>query len=188
MRCDDVRLERVLLNADEASAEFRETARHLEIVPALPATAGRTLRRRRGIGGSLRDAARAEASRRSTARTLSSSIVVSVEPLLGDDTPIDCETVSLDFLEPASHPEMLGRIGRYDVERLIGAGGMGVVLKGFDTELHRVVAIKVLLPHLATSAAARRRFAREAQAAAAVVHEHVIPIYDVESDGRCPTW
>ena len=81
---------------------------------------------------------------------------------------------------------MLGRIGRYDIERLVGAGGMGVVLKGFDTELHRVVAIKVQLPQLATSAAARRRFAREAQAAAAVVHEHVIPIYNVETEGDLP--
>ena len=63
---------------------------------------------------------------------------------------------------------------------------MGVVLKAYDTELHRVVAIKVLLPHLATSSAARRRFAREAKAAAAVVHEHVIPIHDVESDGSPP--
>ena len=63
---------------------------------------------------------------------------------------------------------------------------MGVVLKGYDTELHRVVAIKVLLPHLASSGAARRRFAREAQAAAAVMHEHVIPIHDVEVEGEIP--
>ena len=63
---------------------------------------------------------------------------------------------------------------------------MGIVLKGFDTELHRVVAIKVLKPHLAHNGAARRRFAREAQSAAAVVHEHVIPIHDVLTDGDTP--
>ncbi|MFN8710855.1 MAG: protein kinase domain-containing protein, partial [Planctomyces sp.] len=68
----------------------------------------------------------------------------------------------------------------------IGSGGMGIVLKAFDTELHRVVAIKVLKPHLAHNGAARRRFAREAQSAAAVVHEHVTPIHDVLSDGETP--
>jgi eukaryotic-like serine/threonine-protein kinase len=79
-----------------------------------------------------------------------------------------------------------GRIGRYEVERIIGSGGMGIAMKGFDTELHRVVAIKVLKPHLAHNGAARRRFAREAQSAAAVVHEHVIPIHDVQTEGETP--
>src|SRR5262245_28257022 len=81
------------------------------------------------------------------------------------------ETMARQLLGPPSHPEMLGRLGRYEVERLIGAGGMGIVFKGFDTELNRPVAIKVLAPHLAGSGAARQRFAREARAAAAVVHE-----------------
>ena len=53
------------------------------------------------------------------------------------------------LLSPPSHPEMLGRVGRYDVERLIGHGGMGVVLKAYDTELNRPVAVKLLAPHLA---------------------------------------
>lgn len=99
---------------------------------------------------------------------------------------IELDPISLDFLEPASHPELLGRIGRFDVERVIGAGGMGVVFKAHDGELHRSVAVKVLAPHLAHSAAARKRFAREAQAAAAVLHPNVIPIHNVESDGKLP--
>lgn len=89
-------------------------------------------------------------------------------------------------LEPPRHPELLGRLGRYDIERTVGRGGMGVVYKAMDTELHRVVAVKVLAGHLATSAAARRRFAREAQAAAAVLHPNVIPIYNVEAAGETP--
>jgi serine/threonine protein kinase len=185
MRCDDVRLDRVLRNADEASVEFTEAARHLDSCPRCR----ERLAELSGADDLVREVC--ETLREGGEPTLEqkegpASIVVSVEPLLGVDNPIDCETVSLDFLEPASHPEMLGRIGRYEVERLIGAGGMGVVLKAYDTELHRVVAIKLLLPHLATSSAARRRFAREAKAAAAVVHEHVIPIYNVESDGPLP--
>ena len=96
------------------------------------------------------------------------------------------ESMARQLLAPPSHPEMLGRIGRYEVERLIGAGGMGVVFKGFDTELNRPVAVKVLAPYLAGSGAARKRFAREARAAAAVVHEHVVAIHNVETDGESP--
>jgi serine/threonine protein kinase len=68
------------------------------------------------------------------------------------------EAISLDSLRDPRHPELL----------------------------HRVVAIKDLAPHLASHASARRRFSREAQAAAAVVHPHVIPIHNVESDDRYP--
>lgn len=95
-------------------------------------------------------------------------------------------TLSLDFLSPPSHPEMLGRLGRYEIERLIGSGGMGIVLKAFDTELNRPVAIKVLAQHLCTSGPARKRFEREARAAAAVVDEHVVAIHNVEVDGTTP--
>ena len=69
---------------------------------------------------------------------------------------------------------------------MVGQGGMGVVLKAFDEVLHRVVAIKVLAPQLATSASARKRFIREAQAAAAVCHEHVVAIHAVEEADGLP--
>ncbi len=115
-----------------------------------------------------------------------SAITVEIETSMADDTPIDCERVTLDFLEAPSHPELLGRIGRYEIERVLGTGGMGVVLRAFDSDLHRVVAIKVLASHLANNSSARRRFAREAQAAAAVVHPNVVPIYNVESDAKTP--
>jgi serine/threonine-protein kinase len=61
-----------------------------------------------------------------------------------------------------------------------------VVLKAFDPALNRHVAIKVLSPQLANSGAARRRFAREAQAAAAVVHEHVVAIHSVADNDGLP--
>ncbi|MCA9058215.1 MAG: protein kinase, partial [Planctomycetaceae bacterium] len=96
------------------------------------------------------------------------------------------EAMARQLLAAPSHPEMLGRIGRYEVERLIGAGGMGIVFKGHDSELNRPVAIKVLAPYLAGNGSARRRFGREARAAAAVVDEHVVAIHNVESDGESP--
>jgi len=117
---------------------------------------------------------------------VSSVITVAIGPT--GDCEVEAEKreaevagIPTDFLPPALHPELLGRLGRYDVERTIGAGGFGIVFKAYDTELRRVVALKVLAPHLMSSGAARKRFAREAQAAAAIVHEHVIPIYDVVS-------
>ncbi len=94
--------------------------------------------------------------------------------------------VDLSFLDEPSHPEMLGRIGRYDVEGLIGRGGMGVVLRAYDSDLHRSVAVKVMAPEWAASLQARQRFAREAQAAASVAHENVIPIYNVEANATLP--
>jgi tRNA A-37 threonylcarbamoyl transferase component Bud32 len=109
---------------------------------------------------------------------------------LDADMPIFDEWSEVDFmvehLEPANEPNVLGRLGGYDVLEVIGRGGMSVVLKGFDRELKRYVAIKVLAPHLAQSAVAKKRFAREAQAAAAVVHPHVLAIHQVQPHARLP--
>jgi serine/threonine protein kinase len=92
----------------------------------------------------------------------------------------------LKLLAPTDDPRMLGRLGGYEIVGLIGSGGMGVVLKGFDSALNRYQAIKVLAPHLAESGSARRRFAREAQAAAAVVHENVVAIHGVDQWNGLP--
>jgi eukaryotic-like serine/threonine-protein kinase len=92
----------------------------------------------------------------------------------------------LDFLTPSDDPHKLGRLGPYQIEEVIGHGGMGIVLKGYEPLLGRHVAVKVLAPHLATSGAARQRFAREARAAAAVVHEHVVAIHAVDSADGVP--
>ena len=104
-----------------------------------------------------------------------------------DDWPATFSTdFAVDFLEPSDDATALGRLGEYEIVEVIGRGGMGVVLKGFQKELHRYVAVKVLSPHLATSGAARRRFAREAQATAAVVHPHVMAIHSVNANVRLP--
>lgn len=92
----------------------------------------------------------------------------------------------LNSLSPSDDPNRLGRLGGYEISGVVGVGGMGVVLKAFDTALDRVVAIKVMAPHLASNATARKRFAREAKAAAAVLHPNVIPIHSVSSDETTP--
>ncbi len=92
----------------------------------------------------------------------------------------------LDALAPTDDPDMLGRIGEYEVSGIVGVGGMGAVLKGFDRSLRRVVAIKVMAPHLADSGSARNRFRREARAAAAITHDNVIEIYGVSEANELP--
>ncbi len=92
----------------------------------------------------------------------------------------------LDSLAPTDDPEMLGRVGDYEISGVVGVGGMGAVLKGFDKSLRRVVAIKVMAPHLAHSGSARTRFQREARAAAAITHDNVIDIYAVSEAAGLP--
>ena len=92
----------------------------------------------------------------------------------------------LRLLSPSEDPRMLGRIGNYEVVGIIGQGGMGVVFKAFETSLNRFVAIKMLLPQLTANGAARKRFLREAQAAAAVVDDHVLPIFGVDQWQETP--
>jgi eukaryotic-like serine/threonine-protein kinase len=77
------------------------------------------------------------------------------------------------------------RIGRYRVERRLGRGGMGVVYAGRDERLDRPVALK-LIGADAPGEEERRRFAREARAAARVNHPHVCQVYEVDEHAGQP--
>jgi serine/threonine protein kinase/Leucine-rich repeat (LRR) protein len=92
----------------------------------------------------------------------------------------------LDFLAPPEAPNEIGRLAGYRVLKLLGAGGMGMVLEAEDTRLQRRVALKVMRPSLAAIASARKQFLREARALAAIRHDHVVPIYEVGEDGDTP--
>src|SRR5262245_17180706 len=103
--------------------------------------------------------------------------------LSGDATQ---SQLRLDFLTPSENPELLGLLDKYEIRGVIGRGGMGIVLRGYDPALERVVAIKVLAPELASNATARKRFVREGQTAASVQHEHVVTIHAVEPGEKRP--
>ena len=92
----------------------------------------------------------------------------------------------LKMLTPSDDPRAAGRIGPFEITGIVGSGGMGLVLKARDPALDRFVAIKILAPHLAASQTARKRFAREARAAAAVIHDNVIAIYQVAEWNELP--
>ncbi len=92
----------------------------------------------------------------------------------------------LTLLAPSQELGSLGRLDHYEVLAIVGSGGMGVVLKARDTSLQRVVAIKLLASQWAASGTARKRFVREAQAAAAIRDEHVVNIHAVQASGPVP--
>ena len=75
--------------------------------------------------------------------------------------------------------------GHYQLQELIGRGGMGEVYRAYDTKTDRVVALKVLPHRLAEDVVFQQRFRREAQAVAALNEPHVVPIHGFgEIDGR----
>ncbi len=75
--------------------------------------------------------------------------------------------------------DLTGQIfGQYELRQLIGVGGMGAVYRGFQANLEREVAIKVLSTALASETGYVERFYREAKTAAALEHAHIVPVYD----------
>src|SRR5262245_49389930 len=71
------------------------------------------------------------------------------------------------------------RLGPYELEAPIGAGGMGEVYRAKDTRLDRTVAIKVLPSHLSDDLARRQRFEREARSISALSHPHICTLHDI---------
>lgn len=89
---------------------------------------------------------------------------------------------ALDFLAAAQQADEIGRLGGYRMLRVLGAGGMGVVFEAEDPKLKRRVALKAMKSALASNPGAAQRFLREAQAAARLHHDHIMPIYQVGED------
>jgi serine/threonine protein kinase len=75
------------------------------------------------------------------------------------------------------------QLAGYQVQEQIGRGGMAIVYRALDLRLGRVVALKVLAPHLGEDEAFRQRFMRESRAAAGVDHPHIIPVFEAGEAG-----
>jgi serine/threonine protein kinase len=77
-------------------------------------------------------------------------------------------------------------LGEFEIIREVGRGGMGVVYEALQTSLNRRVAVKVLPTTFASDRTRLQRFIVEAQAAAAVVHPHIVPVYAIGEDRNIP--
>jgi serine/threonine protein kinase len=111
-----------------------------------------------------------------------------IPPLIPPEGSRRVRDSSTNSLLPPTDPAYLGRLAHFDVMRIIGRGGMGIVLEAFDSRLQRNVALKVLDPELAQDETARQRFCREARAAASISHENVVAVHQVEhaAEGELP--
>jgi len=77
-------------------------------------------------------------------------------------------------------------IGPFEVVSKLGHGGMGVVYKGYDRELHRHVAIKCLADQFADDESVATRFLREARSVATLSHPNIVPVYTAGEDNGRP--
>src|SRR3984885_8675738 len=75
------------------------------------------------------------------------------------------------------------KLGLYEIQTSLGAGGMGEVYRATDSKLGRDVALKVLPPDMARDPERLARFQREARAVAALNHPHIVTIFSVEESG-----
>ena len=75
------------------------------------------------------------------------------------------------------------KLGPYEIQGQLGAGGMGEVYKALDTRLNRIVAVKVLPSHFSANPEMKQRFDREAQTVAALNHPHICTLHDVGRQG-----
>ena len=82
-------------------------------------------------------------------------------------------TIMPPLIEPA------GYIGRFNILRSLGSGGMGEIFEGLDTRLHRTVAIKVLAAKYVEDDAMKQRFLREARMASQLNHQNIATIYEI---------
>src|SRR5271163_675975 len=73
------------------------------------------------------------------------------------------------------------KLGPYEIQSPLGAGGMGEVYRALDTRLDRTVAIKVLAAHLSSSPELKQRFEREARSVSSLNHPHICQLFDVGS-------
>ncbi len=96
------------------------------------------------------------------------------------------ENLDLDQLPPSANTNAYGRLGRFDLMRIIGAGGMGIVFSAIDTRDGSTVAVKTLKFYQSKDKSLRERFLREAQAMQRLAHPAFVPVLEIGDDRGIP--
>jgi WD40 repeat protein/predicted Ser/Thr protein kinase len=125
---------------------------------------------------------RALVAQAAAAQETGSTALGGTSPDLVRRKKLELDQLVREVLTPPQSEGELGRLGGYRVLSVLGTGGMGAVFRAEDLRLKRQVALKVMRPTLAREPDARERFLREAQAAAALSHDHITPVYQVGED------
>jgi serine/threonine protein kinase len=91
-----------------------------------------------------------------------------------------CGSPDVDHVCPGDSAKLIGTVldGRYEIQSILGQGGMGTVFRAVQTSMRREVAIKTLHPSLATSPQFFERFRREAEVCSALRHPNIVTLYD----------
>ncbi|MGL4421739.1 MAG: serine/threonine-protein kinase, partial [Gemmataceae bacterium] len=106
------------------------------------------------------------------------SSLVHLKPAVPQNNPDDAPTIITANAPRATLPNLTGqKLGHFELLESIGAGGMATVLKARDTELGRIVALKILPPATATDTESVNRFKQEARAAAKLDHDNIARVY-----------
>jgi serine/threonine protein kinase len=118
---------------------------------------------------------------------------VDFDPLFGAEKPThpESETGTAEPETDGAHVvtselKVGGTLAGYRLVKKLGEGGMGMVFAAEDIRLKRRVALKLMKPEVAAKEQHRQRFLREAQAAAAVEHDHIVPIFQIGEDNGSP--
>ena len=113
--------------------------------------------------------------------------VISVENPAKNLTPNKTDNDPQSSPNPPAAAEALPeRIGRYQIERVLGRGGFGVVYLAYDEKLDRLVAIKVPHARLVAEPTQAEMYLREARMVASLDDKHIVPVYDVGSTAEFP--
>ena len=105
------------------------------------------------------------------------SVGLDVESAAERETQFDLETID-SALRFDSSDQLPAQLGRFQIQRLLGRGGHGMVLLARDEKLRREVALKLPRPDVVLDPFLKQRFVQEAQFAAAVSHPNLVPVYE----------
>lgn len=115
--------------------------------------------------------------------TLLNGTLLEKEARLAPNDRIEAGETRLTFVDEQPHPLLGKEVAGYRILDRVGRGGMGTVYRAMQTSLDRVVALKILAPHLVKNSSFINLFIREARAAGALSHPNIVQVYDVGVQG-----